>query len=418
MDLSVIIPALNEERNLAILIPRLRHDMPSDLEYEIIVVDGHSSDRTREVAKDNGARVIVQNGRGYGAALRDGFRLAKGRYLLTLDADLSHDPSLIKSLWNARDSAEIIIASRYAPGGGSDASRFRKLLSLVLNEFLARGLSLPVKDCSSGFRLYTSSAVRDMTLEGSDFDVLVEILVRAFAQGWKIAEVPLHYAPREFGKSHMKLFGFGMSFLRTFGHMWTLRNSIECADYDQRAYDSVIPFQRWWQRRRHRVVTDFAAIDGLVLDIGCGSSVILKSLGNAVGVDILLHKLRYVRDYGKSLVNASVFELPFADESFDCVICSQVIEHLSPGSRPIEEMLRVLRENGRLVLGTPDYGRLSWRIIEKLYKLLIPTGYADEHITHYTQRDLVSLLERYDFRLQQVRYIFSSEMVALFEREP
>ena len=67
--------------------------------------------------------------------------------------------------------------------------------------------------------------------------------------------------------------------------MWTLRNSIASADYDERAFYSLIPLQRYWQRRRHAIISRVARDAGRTLDVGCGSSIIMQSLNNAVGLD-------------------------------------------------------------------------------------------------------------------------------------
>jgi uncharacterized cupin superfamily protein len=79
-------------------------------------------------------------------------------------------------------------------------------------------------------------------------------------------------------------------------------------------------------------------------------------------------------------------------------------------------MQRVLREDGRLILGTPDYGTLSWRMIEGLYHRLIPGGYADEHITHYTKEELVHLIEGLGFVFADIKYVLGSEMILLFTK--
>ncbi len=418
MQISVIIPALNEGSNLRLLLPKL-HQVVSSLapgQYETIVVDGGSTDDTVEVVESFGARVIPQEDPGYGGALKAGFQTAQGDYILTLDADLSHDPDFVERMWKARQDAEVIVASRYVPQGSAEMPLVRKVLSVILNKFFTKGLSLPLHDISSGFRLYRSSAIKDQPLESSDFDVLEEILIRCYAEGYGICEVPFQYLPRQRGSSHISLLRFGVAYLRTFRRMWELRNSIMCADYDDRAFDSRIPPQRYWQRQRHQIVTGFAAAGSRCLDVGCGSSRILSSLEEVVGADIALRKLRWARKYGRPLVNASIFDLPFGDGAFECVICSEIIEHIVADDKPFLEMRRVLGDGGLLILGTPDYGRWSWRIIEALYQRLIPGGYADEHITRYTKDGLVHSMEELGFLLSDVKYVLGSEMIMLFHK--
>ena len=94
-DLSVVIPALNEGPNLALLLPALRAQIEAlGLTSEVLVITRGQDAATREAADGSGARVVDEPERGYGVALRTGFRLARGRYILTMDADLSHGPDV------------------------------------------------------------------------------------------------------------------------------------------------------------------------------------------------------------------------------------------------------------------------------------------------------------------------------------
>ena len=418
MDLSVVIPSLNEAENLARLLPQL-NGVLCDLanEYQVIVVDNHSPDGTKEVCAANGAVVVQQSEPGYGGALWAGFGRASGDYVLTMDVDLSHAPDFVPAMWDRRSDGEVVIASRYIEGGSADMPWYRRVLSVILNVIYTRVLSLQVRDISSGFRLYRASVLNELDLQSSDFDALEEILIKCYARGSKIIEIPFHYVPRDSGKSKVKLLRFGAAYLRTLARMWRLRNCIESADYDARAFDSIVPLQRYWQRRRHRIVTSMIDISKSCLDLGCGSSRILGDLGDqTIGLDIQLNKLRYARCYGRRLVQGSGFALPFADEAFEQVVCSQVIEHLDSSGQPFLELSRVLKDGGRLVLGTPDYGRWEWSIIERLYGFFAPGAYADEHITHYTRAGLIQLMATHGFRFESSGYILNSELILLFEK--
>ena len=417
MTLSIVIPALNEEANISELIPAL-HKVASQIspQYEIILVDGGSVDNTRDVAKRLNAKVIVQKRRGYGGALNEGFDAAHGEYILTLDGDLSHSPAFIPQMWEAKAEAEIVVASRYVTGGSAETSLTRRALSKILNKVFTTGLSLPLKDISSGFRLYQVSLLQDLNLTSSDFDILEEVLIKGYAQGWRIKEIPFRYMPRKSGTTHVKLLRFAISYLKTFGRMWRLRNSILSADYDDRAFDSRIPLQRHWQRRRYSIITNLARGSKSTLDVGCGSSRILRGLDNGLGVDIQMARLRYARKHDKPLVNASIYRLPFKDNAFDCVVCSEVIEHLPPEERPFWEMSRVLQPDGRLIIGTPDYASIGWRVIGRLYALFAPEGYANEHITRYSKSGLVELIEKQSFSCQEIHHICRSEMILSFSK--
>jgi len=435
MELSVVIPAWKEADNLAKLLPQLHavlsrldgiapagHEGPAEasgegISYEIIVVDNHSADGTADVCAAEGATLIQQSEPGYGGALWAGFEHARGHYVLTMDADLSHEPDFVREMWQGRLEGEVVIASRYVEGGSAEMPWYREVLSIILNTVYTKVLDLPFKDISSGFRLYHASALSGLDLQSNDFDALEEILLKCYARGRRIIEIPFRYVPRLTGKSKVKLWQFGLSYLRTLLRMWRLRNSVASADYDARAYDSIIPLQRYWQRSRYRIVTGMIDHSEPCLDIGCGSSRILSDLSEkSVGLDLVLGKLLYSRRYGRSLVQGSAFALPFADSRFPQLICSQVIEHLPAGDGPFREMARVIQDGGLLVLGTPDYSRVSWVIIERLYKLFAPDAYGDEHITHYGREQLVQLMAGHGFRLQRVEYVGGSELICLFEK--
>ena len=410
--LAVVVPTLNEASNLEVLLPRIHTVVCSmDIPVSVYIVDGGSKDGTVGVAERLGAKVIQQRGSGYGGAIKTAFEDIDATYILTLDADFSHHPAFIKYLFAMRHQSQIVVASRYVEQGYADMPLSRKLLSGILNSVFRNVLSLDVHDLSSGYRLYHRNAVSALDLKYSTYAVLQEILVKAHSSGYQISEVPFHYLPRRHGKTHARLFYFGYVYLKALWAMWSLRNSIESADYDSRAFNSRIPLQRWWQRKRYNIILNYIGDHLRVLDAGCGSTQILNAAPQIVGMDILLRKLRFVRRPGRQLVNASTSALPFKDEAFEVVISSQVIEHIPEEDVIFEELVRCIEPGGVLILGTPDYGTWKWPFIEKLYGFFKPTGYADEHITHYTFKSLTERLIRMGLEIEDHSFILGAELV-------
>lgn len=416
-ELSVIIPTLNEERNIALLLQRIKGPLKhAGLTYEIIVVDGNSVDCTVMLAKNNGARVLLQKQRGFGNALRDGFELARGKYVLTLDADFSHNPETIPEFIKARNDADIILGSRYIEGGKFVITLWRRLLSKFTNVVFSKVLHVPLGDLSGNFRLYRAEVIKNMQLDSVNYDVLQEIIVKAWSRGFSCKEIPIKYEYRSEGESKLKVRKFVATYARTLFRLWKLRNSIKTADYDFLAYDSLIPLQMFWQRKRCRLLKEFAGSGKTVLDVGCGSSMLLKQLPSLFGVDIKFSKIRFAKKFNKRCSCASINSLPFKSNSFDVVICSQVIEHIPKTKDVFDELDRVLVNGGRLVLGTPDYDKITWCIIEKIYDFLLPDAYAQEHQSHYTFDSLKQLLTERGYVIENYVYVFNSELIVVAKK--
>ena len=360
--------------------------------------------------------IAAPDPRGFGHELRAGLRQARAPYVITVDPDFSGPMTFLADLWARRDEAEVIVASRYVDGGRTNMPAVRRTGSRMLNLAFRRGLSLGVNDGSSAIRLYHTSIVNALRLQATDYDILQEVLVRAYADGWRVLEIPLDYTPNPAvaSKAHAAL---ASAYVRTFWTLWKLRNSIAAADYDYRAHDSAIPLQRYWQRSRYRYIVELIDGQGPVLDVGCGSSHIIGALPQgSVALDVLANKLRFARRFRAPRVRGSGFTLPFADASFPCVLCSQVIEHVPMRPSMIDELCRVLKPGGRLVLGTPDYDRWEWVWIEKAYGLAAPGGYADEHVSHYTRKGLLEDFARRGYTHEATRYILRGELILAFRK--
>jgi dolichol-phosphate mannosyltransferase len=419
LDLTAVIPAHNEGPNLRVLLPQLLSILEGlGIRSEILVVVRDEDPETGEAASGGFATVLRQEAPGYGGALRTGFARARGRHVLTMDADLSHPPTFAADLWRAREEAEILIASRYVAGGSARMPVARALLSRVLNRFFAWGLGVPLRDLSSGFRLYRTRALAMQAVVARDFDVLPEIVIRAYTNGWRVREIPFRYEPRVHGSSNARIIPFGIAYLRTFRRLWATRNDVEAADYEDRAFDSRHPPQRYWQRTRHRHIRELVGGGGRVLDVGCGSSRLLGRLPEgSVGVDVLMGKLRRARRFERGLVRADAEALPHRDGAFDGVVASQLVEDVPPDGKVLDEMIRVVRPGGRLILATPDYGRRRWRVLGALYRRIVPGAGDHPPRVRYSRRRLVEEMESRGLRLEAERHILGAEMILSFRKD-
>ncbi len=218
MDLSIIIPAYLEEENLRVILPRLNKAIEGLTDsYEILVIDTmQSMDNTPQVCKENHAVCINrENGNYYGDAVRTGIAKASGKWILFMDADGSHSPEFIKALYEFRDAYDIVIASRYVKGGGSDNDRLSKLMSLVVNVTFSWFLNLGCRDVSNSFKLYRSEILKGLNLKSNNFEVIEELLVKVKRKypGLKIKEVPFFFKERMFGRTKRDLVAFIFSYL-------------------------------------------------------------------------------------------------------------------------------------------------------------------------------------------------------------
>ncbi len=424
IDISFLILTLDEEGVIADTIRSIRSVMQKiSASYEIIVIDGGSKDQTEQVAKKNADHFIVQKEPGYHKGLLMGFKAASGKYIITLDADGSHPSELIMNLWEERNKYSIVVASRFCKGGAFDGPKYRVLLSKILNTIYQYFLKMPIRDLSSGFRLYNRNCLNIDGYECKNFSILQEILVRAYTQGYSLGSVPLKYQPRIWGKSKASAIKFTLSYLTTLKKMKKLRFNATSCDYDFNAYNSLNLIQRYWQRTRYKIITNFVNDytnnnSPQIVDIGSGSSKIALTLKYSVSIDISISKIKFLKSQGKkNTIRASTFNLPIASNSSNIVIHSQVIEHIPFEENIFTELNRILQIGGTLIIGTPDYGKWQWRYIEWIYGKLMPNAYADEHITHYTYTSLTNLLIKFGFKIIDYKYILKGELIILAKKE-
>jgi glycosyltransferase involved in cell wall biosynthesis len=216
-DVTVIIPTLNEEENIAEVLQEL-----NQMGYDnILVVDGNSNDRTVEVAKEFGVNVILQKGNGKGAALRQAFNHndLDGNVVVMMDADGSMDPKEIPLFIDALDSgADLVKGSRFLRYGYSeDMNLIRRIGNSFFLSLVNWLCSANYTDLCYGFAAFRKDAIKKLYphLKSKNFEIETEIFIKAKKLGLNIVEVPSIEFRRKYGKSNLSIFTAGFRILKT-----------------------------------------------------------------------------------------------------------------------------------------------------------------------------------------------------------
>ena len=211
MTALVIVPTYNERANLPVLVSALM----ALADVRVLVVDDQSPDGTGEVADGLARRfpgrveVLHRTGRrGLGRSYIDGIKKAIAEpvdVICQMDADLSHDPQHLPDLVAATADADVVLGSRYIPGGAIvNWPPRRRLLSRFANLYIRAVTRLSARDCTSGYRCWRRAALASLPLDrffSDGYSFLVEMLFVAARRGCRIAEVPITFVERREGES-------------------------------------------------------------------------------------------------------------------------------------------------------------------------------------------------------------------------
>ncbi|MCC6179535.1 MAG: glycosyltransferase [Chloroflexi bacterium] len=227
----VIIPTYNERDNLPLLVPAILKQGP---DYDLLVVDDGSPDGTGELADRFAERtprlsVIHREAKlGLGTAYVAGFRYALDHgydLAFEMDADFSHDPADLPRLRQAVEHADLAIGSRWTRGGSTENwSLLRKAISRGGSLYARLLLGLPIRDLTSGFKCFRRCVLQALDLEAlksNGYGFQVEVNYRVYQLGFRIAEVPIHFADRTAGQSKMSK----RIVLEAAGVVWQLRHT-------------------------------------------------------------------------------------------------------------------------------------------------------------------------------------------------
>ncbi len=219
IELSIAIPAYREEENLRVLLPRLKKVMNENLpSYEILILDTLTPlDNTAKVCAEEKVTFLPRKkGNSYGDAVRTAIAGAQGKWILFMDADGSHTPEFIPRLLEHRNSADVVVGSRYIQGGDTENPIYLIWMSRLVNLTYALVLNLKCKDVSNSFKLYQLDQLKSLNLFCDNFDIIEEMLFKLHKKfKIKITEVPFTFKKRMYGDSKRNLFVFMMTYFFT-----------------------------------------------------------------------------------------------------------------------------------------------------------------------------------------------------------
>ncbi|MEW6102073.1 MAG: glycosyltransferase family 2 protein [Candidatus Omnitrophota bacterium] len=231
MKLSIVVPAHNEEENISDLIIKIEELL--DLPFELVIVNDHSLDHTEDIVKrlansyNNIKLVANEMPNGFANAIRTGFMHASGDAVLPLMADLCDDLQTIKPMYEKMgEGVDIVCGSRYIQGGlRLGGSKLKGFLSCFAGRSLRYLLGVPTSDIANAFKMYRKEVLDGITLEAKGFEISMEIPIKAYLEGFKIAEVPTVWRERSRGKSSFKIFKFIPGYLKLY--FWAIYKRIK-----------------------------------------------------------------------------------------------------------------------------------------------------------------------------------------------
>jgi dolichol-phosphate hexosyltransferase len=206
MKISVVIPTKNEENTIGEIIDKCR-----PYADELLMVDGHSRDKTREIAEKKGVRIVLDGGKGKGDGLRTAIKNVHGDIIVFIDADFSHDPDdipkLVQPILEGR--ADHVTGSRMIGGSDELHGDFEKFLKMVGSDIITLGINyrfnVRLTDSQNGFRALLTKVAQELPLKENITTIEQEMIIKTLRRGYKMTEVPTHEYKRRSGKSVIKL---------------------------------------------------------------------------------------------------------------------------------------------------------------------------------------------------------------------
>ena len=212
----MVLPVRNEALNVRPVL-----ELAAPFADELLVVDGHSTDGTRDIAAEYGARVILDDGTGKGGAIRMAIREATGDILVFIDGDGSHDPHDIPALIEpiVQGAADHVSGSRMLGGSDELYTTIDQVIRLFGSEMITLSVNytqnIRLTDCQNGFRAIRRDVAQALALREKITTIEQEMVIKSVRSGYRLGEVPTHEYVRSNGKSHFRIKDVWFRYIRS-----------------------------------------------------------------------------------------------------------------------------------------------------------------------------------------------------------
>lgn len=420
MNITIIIPTYCEAENIEPITQEIFKYLP---DANILIVDDNSPDDTEKIAaalcrKNPKIKFISRKGkpRSFARSYTEGFKIAladNADYIIQMDADFSHNPKYLPQMIESLKNYDLMIGSRYIPGGGTKNWSFmRKFISWGGNFYSKIITGVPVNDLTSGFAIWKTEALKKIDLDNinsNGYAFQIEMKFNAYRNGSKIKEFPIIFIDRELGNSKMGkkiILEAALSCLKFTVPKNPQANSLQdekikdyyryIENYDWTlASDKFVGPETFLHRNRSKkiiqIINQNFIKNGKYLDIGCGTGLITRHLPpGSFGLDINPRNLEKARKYAPQInfIESDAEKTGLPSEAFDLIVCTEVLEHFLNPIKTLDEIKRILKPQGVLIGSVPSNG-LLW----KLRFLSRTCGTQEPYHKHFSKSEITSFLK-------------------------
>lgn len=396
---SIIIPAKDEEENIAILLTRLHKSIAemkgfSKSDFEIIAVCDNCVDKTERVARRFGVKTIRRTADpGKSRALVDGFSRAKGDIFVMMDADLSHLPeelvAMIEKLESDPDNG-LVVASRIA-GRSDDETAIRRVGGIFINACTNLFFGTQLSDAINGYKIFHRHIFDDFKYTADGYAIEIELVANTIRSGRRVVEIPSYEAQRAGGLAKSKIIRDGWFFFREVvsegvSYWWERVRGRELYKVSrvEEHFDQIAKDYNFWKKKSayyyaalKKLFGEFIPKGQVVLEVGCGTGEILYSTRPmfGLGIDISQGMIdRAAVRYKKlNFQKADIYKFK-SRRKFDYVIMADVVDHLPDVGEALANLAGVCSKGGLVVISTINpFWEPFLHLAEKL-KMKMPEG--------------------------------------------